>query len=133
MKTKLITLLAGVVVGASLALLLKPPVESTKVQMGAETTQVEVGTKEVRIIERPDGTKETTIVENYVLEAKGSEYAEVEIIKPVAPRWAIGLSAGLVGSNSYRMSVERRIIGNLYVGGYATTEKEVGLSLTLLF
>lgn len=83
------------------------------------------------IKERRDGSKETRIVER---RTKKSQRSEVRVIKP---QWSVGVQAdseAITGGNgTYTFRVERRVLGDLYIGGYGSTDKEYGVSLSYQF
>lgn len=85
-------------------------------------------------VTKPDGTKEiiTTTTDNSV-EHKDKQ---IEIQKSSPKDWF--LTAGvaresLTSDNIYQISVNRRILGPLYIGGSFNTEKQLGLNLGMEF
>lgn len=99
--------------------------------------EVEVIKKDVKIVERiikrPDGT----IIEDRTTEDRTSTEIKKETDKStqivaLKPQWHIhgmaGTSVRNFGEINYGFGVERRILGSLFVGVYANTKQEVGLS-----
>lgn len=92
-------------------------------------------TKQERVVtiikERPDGSKETQIIE------QRRSTAKVLKLRPVDKKWLIGLSASsgaiLGGGGTYTLRVERYVLPGLAVGLYGGTNREVGLSLSYSF
>jgi hypothetical protein len=127
MKLKLTILL--ILVGCSFAggLYLgkqdKPKIETKEVVKYKERVRTRTVIKE-----RPDGTKETIIVEDK--NTKGKRIATKKVSKP---DWSIGVSSTIKKDPIYGAQVERRIIGDIWLGGYARTDKEFGVSLRFDF
>lgn len=93
--------------------------------------RVKTEIKEV-IKEAPDGTKitERTI---YKDEKKDTKIAKKEGI-PVKKDWAVGVKYDLlpVGEPVWTAEVQRRILGDIYVGAYGRTDGVAGVSITIL-
>lgn len=91
-----------------------------------ETTDKEVQVV-TEIIERP-GEKITTI-------------KEVEIVKTVNKLdvkekkldWSISMSKSLNKDNEYMFQVNRRIIGDVFIGAYGTTNSSAGITVGVSF
>ena len=87
-----------------------------------------------RIIERPDGTKETIIDEKR--DTDTSIVAEKES-RPVAKDWRVGIGASLpevfTTGATYTLTVEKHLFAGIYVGAYGRTDKEYGASLSYSF
>lgn len=75
-----------------------------------------------------DGSKETIYIEE-----ERKEISRDVKKTPIKKDWIVGLSTKLPFQETYTLSVDRRIIGNIYVGGYGSTDAEFGVSLRLLF
>lgn len=101
--------------------------------------QVEVVKKDIKIVEklitRPDGTTEKeTITEDKTKTEKETLESSLTINKK--PDWKVsGLSGLDLSSKSqfYGVQVDRRIIGPVFVGVTATTNKTIGLSVGMEF
>ncbi len=87
-----------------------------------------------RIIERPDGTKETIIDEKR--DTDTNIISEKES-KPATSDWRVGVAASVpdvfTTGAAYTLNVERRILGDIYLGGYARTDKEFGVIISYSF
>jgi hypothetical protein len=85
-----------------------------------------------RIIERPDGSRETIIDER-----KETETDRKSQMKKVAQSdWSVGLTYGpsvFKQNEVYGLTVTRRVLGNLFIGAYGRTDHEVGLALRYEF
>lgn len=74
-----------------------------------------------RIVERPDGTKETIINEETKKDTVKKE-------SPVGNEWYVSMGQSMIGGETiYTLHTSRKIIGDLYLGGYGRTDKEYGL------
>ena len=116
-----------------------------KIQVKTEiiTKEVEVTKKDVKIIEheikRPDGTidKTTTTEDKTVVsDSRDSKSKASEVVVGVKPQWKVqALTTFKPTSFSYLygISVERRILGPVFVGVHANTDKNVGISLSFEF
>ena len=83
------------------------------------------------IKERPDGTKETTITENRSRDEK--KKAKQEVIQRRSD-WHLAASYSVLGKNAiYTLSVQRRVLGNVFMGVYGRTDNEFGVSLGIEF
>ena len=92
---------------------------------------VEVIDRDIEIIETKDGTKVTKIKERSKKSSESTKLNSREVI-PLDKKWLIGVSTSLT-DQEYRLDISRRIIGGIYVGAYASTEKEFGVSVSLNF
>jgi hypothetical protein len=101
-----------------------PRVETKEVEKEVIKRDVVTVTKEVI---KPDGTKETITTST----DKSQSVADKSIsIAKAAPQWHFsgGVSrASLVSENVYSLTVERRILGPVYLGITANTEKTIGI------
>jgi hypothetical protein len=84
-----------------------------------------------KILERPDGSKETTIVEKREKKSKSDAKRVVKINKRM---WNVGLSQSLsLKTPVYSLGVQRRVFKDIFIGAYARTDKEFGVSLRFDF
>jgi len=85
---------------------------------------------EEKIIEKPGGER---IIERVVKDRSSSH----QIKAVYKPKYILGLSGGSRfdgrSKPTYTLSVQRRIAGELFMGVYGTTDKEVGLILSYAF
>lgn len=103
------------------------PTKVNTVEVVKEIRDIEIVKQEVT---KPDGSKvvTTTTKDKTKLDTRN----ETKINKP---NWKV---SGLVGINSelrtvYGASVDRRIVGNIFVGAWGTTDKTGGISIGLEF
>ena len=84
----------------------------------------------IEIIEWPDGSKNTRIVEKIISKEKKSI-----VIQPVERDWIVTGGAGLNSELKpvYLLGVSRRVLGTISVGVWGTSNKEAGLSLSVQF
>lgn len=86
-----------------------------------------------RIVERPDGTKETIIEE----ERNTDSRSESSKVTTSLPDYSVGLSQsinGVQGSKpTYGIRIEKRLLGSLSGGIYARSDKEYGVALSYSF
>lgn len=71
-----------------------------------------------KIVERKDGSKETVIVED---RSKKESIRTAKI-----PQWSVGVSKTLSSGNVWSIQADRRILGNIFLGGFVTTDKSFG-------
>jgi hypothetical protein len=151
MSYKTITILVVVVAALAYATgrYIQPAKVITEVEVKTEIVEVEVEkTKtEVRTIVKevikPDGTKETTTTTENIAETKKknkkeaqSERKELKIVEGLKPQWKAQVLIGLenIEIPSYRVGVERRIVGPIFAGAYSNTNfQEYGLSVSMEF
>ena len=92
---------------------------------------------ETRIIVKKDGTQETVIIEEREKEETNSNVLKSEKKISFKKQWSVGLSAGgsglFRGDPIYTLSVDRRVLGELFVGLYGRSDKELGLNLKYQF
>jgi hypothetical protein len=79
-----------------------------------------------KIIERPDGTKETIIVED----KKTKQISKTAVIND----WSVGVATSLIEKNSvYTVFIDRRILGEFSLGAYVRSDKEAGVLVRYSF
>ena len=87
----------------------------------------------VREITRPDGTKEKETRREDRTEKSKESLVEVENSKP---QWDVDALYGIDSKSKdtiYGLSVQRRILGNIKVGGWATNQNQLGISVGFEF
>lgn len=114
-------------VGALAGYMLRPEPEIKIKEVVKVEKQVD---EKVVVVERPDGTKTTTI--NRKSHTKDSRVASKEKKNPQKD-WLLGAQKGLVGTDSWGASAHRRILGDIYLGGLVDDRGNVMLSIQLLF
>lgn len=103
--------------------------ETKEVEKVVEKRNVITVTKEVT---KPDGTKEkTTVVED---KTQTSSVVE-KSASTKKPDWfvAAGAAVGIDIKPVYMVEANRRVLGDVFVGVYGTTDKQVGLKVGLEF
>jgi hypothetical protein len=120
-KTLAVCMIGSLVAGA--ALVYKSGI-SVKEQSDTKEDRV------IEIIEKPDGSKNTKIVERIINREKKS----IEV-RPIERDWTITGGAGLNSELQpvYMLGVSRRVFSTVSVGVWGTTNKEAGLSLSVQF
>lgn len=93
-----------------------------------------------QMIERPDGTKETTerTEERTENTTRTDREARTETkVDNKKPDWMFAVTAGISADRdaerTYGLSVQRRILGPVFLGAYGDTGKNVGISVGLEF
>lgn len=94
---------------------------------------VDENIKEV-ITERPDGTK---VTERETVRREQGESDKTSVTKPVSDKWRVAVmgsfEADKEADSVYTLSVQRRLLPNLYAGFYGRTDEEVGISIGFSF
>lgn len=101
--------------------------ESSKTETTTET-QKEIVDRETK---HPDGTIEKERIIRDV-KIKTIEKERLVSIEAAKPSWNVSALAGYSVNESkliYGLVVQKRIAGPIYVGGWGTTEKTIGLSV----
>lgn len=83
----------------------------------------------VREVKRPDGT---VVRDETKTEDRKAEQSIV-VAPPVKPDWLVGVSYGFGVVPTYGITVQRRIISNVYVGASASTVGDVTLNVGVTF
>jgi len=131
MRTHIVVGLTCLIIGVVLCRIYYP-VDSTVVEVYKEKSQNDVKTIIKEII-RPDGSKEiiTDITD------KSSTNKDKTSTKIIAKNdWHISASGSRTFTDSnmtYTLQVERRIIGDVFLGALVNSEKQVGLVVGLEF
>lgn len=106
-------------------------IESTNIEKEVKREETVI----VREETRPDGTKikETT---NTTKKETTDKKEIIKIVENAKPQWKASALAGYNLDKSapvYGVAVDRRILGNIYMGAWGTTDKQVGLSVSMEF
>lgn len=126
-----LTALIAAVSGAYLARTYYPRVETKEVEK--IVTKKDIITKVVEVT-KADGSKTTetvTIDKSAVSEAKSTSVSAA-----VAPNWHLTIGAeraSLMGTDNYRLTLERRILGPFSAGISVTSERSIGLIVGMEF
>lgn len=141
-ETKVVVVLIIILMAASYGMgrYLQP----AKVEIKKEEIikEVEVIKKDIEIIEReikrPDGTIEKERIErdkSTETVNKDSKTKESTLIVNKKPDWNIQALAAINKDRDtvYGLKADRRILGNIYIGGFGLTDSTVGLSIGMEF
>ena len=83
------------------------------------------------IKEAPDGTK---ITERFITKDEDKKkQAQRKESKPVKKDWLLGVGISVIGEEAYDVRLERRILGDIYVGVNGDTRGNFGVGVTILF
>lgn len=128
MKNYIITGCICLLIGLGLGIQFFPKVKEKTVEVEKIVKDIQTVT---RIVTKPDGTKEevTTIVDR-------SKENKTRIKTIAKTDWHVSISGAreiLDPTMVYSMQVERRILGDIYLGGSISSEKQVGISVGMDF
>ena len=135
-KIKTVIILILIPIAAHWVYLLNYPQVKTETKVVEKIVTQERRRVVTKVEEKPDGSKTTTIVEQSETK-KDSKLQLSDISTPVKKNWIVGITGGArldqINQPIYGAQVSRRIIGKLYVGGYARTDQELGLIIQFQF
>jgi len=129
MKNTLIALTVGLLLGAGAGTFLFPQIKEKQVEVEKIVKDVITVT---RVITKPDGTKEevTTITDK-------TKENKTNTVTKKASNWhaSVGAKSKIdrLEIDTYTVQVEKRIIGDLFLGITGSTDKTVGLTVGLEF
>lgn len=131
MKNYLIVAGISLLLGFGIATQFFPTVKEKVVEVQTEVIRKDIQTV-VKVVTRPDGTKEevTTIVD------RSKQSKESSMVKTIAKAtWHVSASAnkGLDSDLAYSLQAEKRILGDIFLGGNISTNKTIGVSLGMEF
>lgn len=130
MKNLLISGVVGAVLGAALAIYLRPATIVEK-EVQNEVVRKDVVTV-IKEVVRPDGTKETsTTTTDKSKENKQNTIVKAEL--PKRPDWLLSAGYDLNKENSIELAVQRRIIGPVFLGIGADQKGTVKALVTVEF
>jgi hypothetical protein len=134
MKNYLITALVSLLIGVGITYYALPP----KIQTKIEEVTKEVTKKDVVVVTERIIQKDGTVIEKTRTEDKSISTANTDKkseSKVVDKQWRIGVKAikkSLTDPGiNYGLSVERKILGPFNLGGYVTTDKQMGVSISI--
>lgn len=131
LKIASVTLLLGVALGAIVAKTYFPEVKEVQTEKEIIKTDVKVVT---RVVERPDGTKETIIEStDKTVKREDKTSSKTNRKQPDYKANVIVKYSFEDKKESYGALVETRLAGPLFLGVYGDTEKNVGVSVGLEF
>jgi hypothetical protein len=133
MKNTIIALIVGLLLGGGLGTFLFPQTKEKIVEVEKEVVVKDVVTV-TRIVTRPDGTKEELVT----VTDKTKENKTATSTKTVSKsNWHVSASAKTkldkLQIDIYTVQIEKRIIGDIFLGVNASTDKTVGLTIGLEF
>lgn len=129
-------LLVAIAASVSVTRYFFPRIETQTVDVIKEVVKTDVRTI-TKIIEKPDGTKETIIdhtdksVENKDQKHTQTTYAKNQWL--VAGTVQQNLDNGLNLQPIYGVHIQRRILGPVFLGAMGSTDKRAGLSVGMEF
>ena len=97
-----------------------------------ETKLFETSNTEINeVITKPSGE----IIKRQIRKITTKRKEKRKIASPKSRNWILGISSSVPYNDTpkYTLKVDRRILGNMYLGGYIRTDKELGLSISLSF
>lgn len=126
---KVLLLIIIVSIGAGIAL------EKQLIAVNKETDTSTVNNDVVTVIKEKknkDGTSET---DTTITDHSKTEDKKIQVIASEPPNWfvqgGVGLDTGL--TQIYTLSINRRILGPIFVGVWGSTQKSAGVSVALQF
>lgn len=132
MKNITITAIVALLVGFGLGSQLLPSVKEKVVEVQTERVIKDIVTV-TKVITRPDGTKEeVTTTTDKTKENKQASSSKIT----TKPDWHVSINGSRKLNDttlSYGIQVERRILGDVFLGGTVNSRKEVGLSIGVSF
>ena len=133
MKQTVITAAIALIIGFGFGSQLMPKIESKTVEVQTEKIVKDVVTV-VKVVTRPDGTKEeTSTTTDKSREAKNSKSSTTIIAKT---DWHVNLNASkqlTIDTITYTVNVDRRILGDLFLGASISSDKKLGASIGVEF
>lgn len=133
-KNYLITAILALAIGFGLGSYLMPRIETQTVETEKEVIRRDVVT-EIREIVRPDGSRET--VSTIVDKSKEQKDSKSVITTIAQSNWHVSLNGSVkslkLEQPIYTLQIERRVLGDIYIGGSVSSEKAVGLSIGMEF
>jgi xanthosine utilization system XapX-like protein len=131
MKTSIIIAIVGILVGFGLGTQIFPKIKEKTIEVEKEVVRKDVQTI-IKVVTRPDGSKEevTTIVDHT---RENKEYSNTKTISKADWHISASASKGLDTDIYYTVQAEKRILGDIFIGGNITTNKTIGISLGVEF
>lgn len=130
MKKVILSHAIALVIGAAVCMYFDKEVHEVKKEV-VYKDRIKTVVKEV-ITEKPDGSKTTerTIEKD---EKSDKQVSEVEK-KPVEKKWIASMKHSLFAPEPIiTAEIQRRVIGDIFVGAYGTNQGAVGVSLSIMF
>jgi len=127
MNRSIVLCLIGIVVGGAVSHFMFPRIKKEVTYREVKRVDRDIRTI---IIRTPDGRTITKIID------KSKEVRKIHaksIETPVGSTWSVGLQMGVYGEEGYRLTIGRRILGNLHAVASGTPQGEVSLGLRYEF
>ena len=121
--------------GYSVGRYIQPPKVEEKEVIKEVVKEVKDEHTVTRVVERPDGTKETIIDNTSKTRTDTALDKTTDKTSTLRPDWKIAAGVGLDKDKAqyYILEVNRRILGGISVGVIGTTQKSVGVTVGLEF
>lgn len=133
-RNTIVLLIIVAVASAGITRFYFPAIEFKNTETTKEVIRNDVRTI-IKEVTRPDGTKET-VTETTDKSVK-KESSTSETIIAAKPQWMFGVGARIKPSDSqvvmYDLELQRRILGPFFLGGKLSTDKSVGVSVSMEF
>lgn len=131
MKNNIIIAVVFLLIGGTASKWLFPTIKEKIVEKEVEVIKRDVVT-EIREITKPDGSKETVTV---VIDKSQEKKESSKTVTIAKSEWHASISTLTpnVKDIYYQVQVERRVLGNIYVGALANTKGSYGISIGMDF
>jgi hypothetical protein len=129
MKNSIIIAAVALLIGFGLGSQLFPKIKEKTVEVEVEKVVKDIVTV-TKVITRPDGTKEelTTVTD------KTKENREATSVKILSkPDWHISANGTVIGNSTYGIQIERRVLGDVFVGAGYNTDNKINVSVGIEF
>lgn len=134
-KLAAIIAVISLLLGGALALKLMPPKEVTKIEVQEKEVIKNDVTTVKKEIKKPDGTiEDDTIITDHSTTTDDKKSSETIIVKQLQPQWLVTGGAYLNDSTRYyNLLVQKRLLGPVFAGINITTNKDLGLVVSVEF
>lgn len=133
MKLTIITGTICLLLGAGLGTFLFPQIKEKQVEVQKEVLVKDVVTI-TKIVTRPDGSKEEVIT---VTDKSKENKQSTNTVTKKASNWhaSVGAKSKIdkLGIDVYTIQIEKRILGDLFIGVTGSTDKTVGITVGMEF
>lgn len=129
MKTNIIIATVAVLIGFGLGTQIFPKIKEKTVEVEVEKVVKDIVTV-TKIVTRPDGTKEeVTTVTDKTKENK--EVSKVQIF--TKPDWHISANGTVTSNPVYGVQIERRVLGDVFLGAGYNTDNKITINIGMEF
>lgn len=133
MKKRTIVILSSVVMALAFAAGYQM---APKAEVKTEIVEVEKVREKVKtvtvVVEKPGGEKITTIKEDRSTDTDTGRETKIDITRK-SSEWLIGMSYTPEKTPVYGAHVQRRVFGNIFLGGFINSKSEYGILATFEF